>query len=83
MIVAAKGGMLDGIQLGDLLELLDTEADVLGAARAEAAACYRLLRQLGTFGPAAPARLRELRTAGPADPGGDDRPASSGLPAHP
>ena len=68
VIVAAKGGMLDGIQLGDLLELLDTEADVLGAARGEAAACYRLLRQLGTFGPAAPARLRELRTAGQRTP---------------
>jgi hypothetical protein len=33
VILAAKGGMLDGIQLGDLLELLDTQADVLGAAR--------------------------------------------------
>ena len=41
---------------------------MLGAARAEAAACYRLLRQLGTFGPAAPMRLRELRTAGQRTP---------------
>jgi hypothetical protein len=68
VIVAAKGGMLDGIQAGDVLELPGTEADVLGAARGEAAACYRLLRQLGTFGPAAPARLRELRTAGQRTP---------------
>jgi hypothetical protein len=68
VILAAKGGMLDDIHLGDLLELLDTEADVLGAAKGEAAACYRLLRQLGTFGPAAPARLRELRTAGQRTP---------------
>ena len=68
VILAAKGGMLDGIRVGDVLELLDTEADVLGAARGEAAACYRLLRQLGTFGPAAPARLRELRTAGQRTP---------------
>jgi hypothetical protein len=68
VIVAAKGGMLADIQVGDLLELLDTEAGVPGAARAEAAACYRLLRQLGTFGPAAPARLRELRTAGQRTP---------------
>ena len=68
VIMAAKGGMLDGIVVGDLLELLDTEADVLGAARPEGAACYRLLRQLGTFGPHAPARLRELRTAGQRTP---------------
>jgi hypothetical protein len=67
-ILAANGGTLAGIQVGDLLELLDTEAAVLGAARAEAAACYRLLRQLGIFGPAAPARLRELRTAGQRTP---------------
>jgi Phage integrase family len=68
VIVAAKGGMLDGIGVGDLLELLDTEADVLGAARPEGAACYRLLRQLGTFGPDTPGRLRELRTAGQRTP---------------
>ena len=69
VILAAKGGMLADITVGDLLELLDTEADVLGAARAGAAACYRLLRQLATFGPAAPTRLRELRTAGQRTPG--------------
>jgi len=63
-ILAAKGGMIAGIQIGDLLELLDTEADVLGAARPGAADCYRLLRQMQIFGPAAPTRLRELRTAG-------------------
>jgi hypothetical protein len=68
VIVAAKGGTLAGIEAGDLLELLDTEADVLGAVRADAAACYRLLRQLGNFGPAAPMRLRELRTAGQRTP---------------
>ena len=68
VIVAAKGGELAGIQVGDLLELLDTEAEMLGAVRANAAACYRLLRQMGIFGPAAPMRLRELRTAGQRTP---------------
>ena len=68
MILAAKGGTLADIEIGDLLELLDTEADVLGAARPGAADCYRLLRQLGIFGPAAPTRLRELRTAGQRTP---------------
>ena len=68
VILAAKGGMLAGIAVGDVLELPGTEAGVPGAAKGEAAACYRLLRQLGTFGPAAPARLRELRTAGQRTP---------------
>ena len=68
VILAAKGGVLSGITIGDLLELLDTEAEVHGAARSDAAACYRLLREMGVFGPAAPARLRELRTAGQRTP---------------
>jgi len=68
IILAAKGGPLTSIQIGDVLELLDTEAEMLGAVRADAAACYRLLRQLGIFGPAAPMRLRELRTAGQRTP---------------
>jgi integrase len=57
-----------GRSIGDVLELLDTEAEVLGAVRSDAAACYRLLRQLGIFGPVAPMRLRELRTAGQRTP---------------
>jgi hypothetical protein len=68
VILAARGGTLAGITIGDLLELLDTEAQVHGAARSEAAACYRLLREMGIFGPAAPARLRQLRTAGQRTP---------------
>jgi integrase len=68
VILAARGGTLAGITIGDVLELLDTEAAVHGAARSEAAACYRLLRQMGIFGPAAPARLRQLRTAGQRTP---------------
>jgi hypothetical protein len=68
LILAAKGGVLAGIIIGDVLELLDTEADVHGAARSQGAACYRLLREIGIFGPAAPARLRELRTAGQRTP---------------
>jgi hypothetical protein len=69
VILAARGGTLAGITIGDLLELLDTEAQVHGTARSEAAACYRLLRQMGIFGPAAPDRLRQLRTAGQRTPG--------------
>ena len=68
VILAAKGGILADITIGDLLELLDTEADVHGAARSDGAASYRLLREMGIFGPAAPARLRQLRTAGQRTP---------------
>ncbi len=68
VILAARGGTLAGITIGDLLELLDTEADICGAARADSAACYRLLQEMGIFGPAAPARLRQLRTAGQRTP---------------
>jgi len=68
VILAAKGGVLTSITIGDLLELLDIEASVHGAARSDAAACYRLFREMGIFGPAAPARLRELRTAGQRTP---------------
>ena len=67
VILAAKGGMLADITIGDLLELLDTEADIHGAAR-RTAASYRLLREMGIFGPAAPGRLRQLRTAGQRTP---------------
>ena len=68
VILAARGGKLADIRIGDVLELLDTEARVQGAARTDNAACYRLLREMGIFGPAAPARLRQLRTAGQRSP---------------
>ena len=70
VILAARGGMLADITIGDLLELLDTEAGVHGAPRSDGAASYRLLREMGIFGPAAHAR----RT---------DRPPPAHLPAHP
>jgi integrase len=68
VILAAKGGKLAGITIGDVLELLDTEAAVHGTARPGGPACYRLLREMGNFGPGAPGRLRELRTAGQRTP---------------
>jgi len=83
VILAAKGGTLAGIEAGDVLELLDTEADVPGAARADAAVCYRLLRQLGNFGPGRADAAARAAHRGPAHPGGDDRPAQPGLPPHP
>jgi integrase len=67
VVMAAKGGVLTDITLGDFLELLDAEAGVHGAP-ADSAACYRALRATGIFGPAAPDRLRQLRTAGQRTP---------------
>ena len=68
VILAAKGGVLADITIGDFLELLDTEADVHGAARATAPPATGCCAQTGIFGPAAPARLRQLRTAGQRTP---------------
>ncbi|MGH3511589.1 MAG: tyrosine-type recombinase/integrase [Pseudonocardiaceae bacterium] len=68
-ILAAKGGLLADITLGDLLELLDVELDTLAGVPGDAAVFYRLLRATGTFGPDAPPTLREIRgTAGPRTP---------------
>jgi integrase len=68
VIMAAKGGNVTDIAVGDLLELLDTETAVYGAAKPDSAACYRVLRAMGIFSPGAPGRLRQLRTAGQRTP---------------
>ena len=68
VIMAAKGGTVTDIAVGDLLELLDTETGVYGAAKPDSAACYRVLRAMGIFSPDAPERLRQLRTAGQRTP---------------
>jgi len=68
LIVAAKGGCVGDITAGDVLELLDTEADIHASPPGDTAVFYRLLRQAGDFDPAAPQTLRELRTAGQRTP---------------
>jgi integrase len=68
-ILAAKGGTLADVTVGDVLELLDVEIDILAGVSGDAAVFYRLLRAIGIFGPDAPATLRELRgAAGPRTP---------------
>ena len=53
-IVAAKGGQLGDITVGDVLELLDTELDTLASVPGDVAVSYRLLHTMGVFGHDAP-----------------------------
>ncbi len=68
LIVAGKGGMLNDITIGDVLELLKAEAGAHGTAVGATHLFYRVLHATGAFGPGAPATLRELRTGGQRTP---------------
>jgi integrase len=59
-ILAAKGGAIAGISVGDCLELLD----VLAAGGNTSPYFYQLLHELGTFPPAAPPTVRAFKTPG-------------------
>lgn len=68
-ILAAKGGLLADVTVGDVLELLDVEIGTLATVSGDAAVFYRLVRTMGVFGSDAPATLREIRgAAGPRTP---------------
>jgi hypothetical protein len=69
LILAAKGGTIADITVGDVLEILDIETSARSAA-SHSAVFYRLLHQMGVFSGQAPARLRELRTPGQLTPAG-------------
>ena len=62
VIVAAKGGMLADITVGDVLEILDAEYAVRGRADS-ASATFRMLREAGVFGADTPT-LQEIRSLG-------------------
>ena len=68
LILAAKGGAIAEITVGDLLELLDVEAATLSTAPGATHLIYRVLRIMTVFGADAPATLRELRTLGQRTP---------------
>jgi len=68
VIIAAKGGTLQDITVGDVLELLDIETAVLAAWPTDAPVLYQMLHELGIFGRQAPTRLREFRTGGQRTP---------------
>jgi len=62
VIIAAKGGMLADITPGDVLEVRDAEHAVRGRYDS-AAATFRMLQEMGIFGPEVPA-LREILDTG-------------------
>jgi hypothetical protein len=61
VILAAKGGTLADITVGDVLELVDTETAMLAAWPRDVPAFYQILRDLGFLGEQAPLRFRQLR----------------------
>jgi hypothetical protein len=67
-IIAAKGGALADITVGDVLELMDREAETFTCPTRDHKVFYRMLRELGVFGDEAPDRLRVFRTAGQLTP---------------
>ncbi len=68
VILAAKGGTLAEVTVGDLLELFAAEDQALVSPSASRTTVYRLLRQLGALGPNPPESLRGLRTQGQRTP---------------
>ncbi|WP_064444956.1 site-specific integrase [Rhodococcus sp. YH3-3] len=68
LIVAAKGGTISDVTPGDVLELLDIEADLLGNGIGATRLFYRAMHMLGNFGGDAPQTLRELRSPGQRSP---------------
>lgn len=61
VILAAKGGTLADITVGDVLELVDTETAMLAAWPRAVPAFYQTLCVLGFLGEQAPPRFRQLR----------------------
>jgi hypothetical protein len=62
VMIAAKGGAVSDITIGDVLEVLDLELALRGHSRG-GAATFRVLRELGIFGDGVPT-LREIRSSG-------------------
>ncbi|HEX2807539.1 MAG TPA: site-specific integrase, partial [Kineosporiaceae bacterium] len=67
LILAAKGGGVGDIIVGDVVELFTVEA-AAGLSGSHAPVFYQLLHQLGVLGAQAPRRLQELRTPGQRSP---------------
>jgi hypothetical protein len=63
LVLAAKGGGVGDVTVGDALELFNVEA-AAGLSGTHSGVFYRLLHQLGVFGEQVPARLQELRAPG-------------------
>jgi len=68
LILAAKGGTMQQITVGDVVELFAAEDRSRPNASGGRTTFYRVLRDLGVFGDEAPAMLRGLRTRGQQTP---------------
>jgi hypothetical protein len=68
VIVAAKGGGVADITVGDVAELLTLQSELRASPASGRILFYRLLYELGFLGPAAPPTWRALRTAGQRSP---------------
>jgi integrase len=68
LVLAAKGGTLKEVTVGDVLELFDAQARLLTSPANGRTHFYRLLREMGALGPSAPPSLRALRTSGQKSP---------------
>jgi hypothetical protein len=66
VIIAAKGGTLADITVGDVLEILDVETAVRGRADS-ASATFRMLREAGVVGADTPT-LQQIRSLGQRSP---------------
>jgi integrase len=64
LILAAKGGTLRQVTVGDVVELFSAEDRVLVNPSSGRTAFYRILGDLGIFSAEAPAMLRGLHTVG-------------------
>jgi hypothetical protein len=62
VVIAAKGGKVADITIGDVLEVLEVEAGIRGQRRS-GSATFRVLRELGIFGAGVPT-LREIYSIG-------------------
>jgi integrase len=68
LIMAAKGGMLGEVTVGDVLELFEAEAVTAGGLSWGSALFYRMLHETGVLGEGAPPTLRQFRTVGQRTP---------------
>ena len=64
ILLGAKGGGIAEIIVGDIVQLLEAEADAHRAPMPHAVAFYCTLHRMGVLGPDAPATLQQVRSGG-------------------
>ena len=85
VILAAKGGPVAAVQVGDCVELLQVAAGMRATSEVHAHSplFYQLLRSLGVLGEDAPAAMRDVLRPRAADLRAADRPLPDRLPPGP